>query len=78
VAELRKLVETASRVQFATGDYALEVEPMASTEVPPDRLGRPAQQVAGDLGCDLLVLGEGVNLADLLLPNRADVANSIR
>ncbi|MGW2540004.1 DUF6192 family protein [Kitasatospora sp. NPDC001574] len=28
VAELRKLVETASRVQFAIGDYALEVEPM--------------------------------------------------
>jgi hypothetical protein len=28
VAELRKLVETASRIQFAVGDYALEVEPM--------------------------------------------------
>ncbi|MFJ8364369.1 DUF6192 family protein [Streptomyces sp. NPDC093984] len=28
VAELRKLVETASRVQFTIGDYALEVEPM--------------------------------------------------
>ncbi|MFE9881969.1 DUF6192 family protein [Streptomyces sp. NPDC005784] len=28
VAELRKLVETASRIQFTTGDYALEVEPM--------------------------------------------------
>ncbi|MFF2432534.1 DUF6192 family protein [Streptomyces mirabilis] len=28
VAELRKLVETASRIQFAIGDYALEVEPM--------------------------------------------------
>ncbi|MGW2183443.1 DUF6192 family protein [Streptomyces sp. NPDC001732] len=28
VAELRKLVETASRIQFTIGDYALEVEPM--------------------------------------------------
>lgn len=28
VAELRKLVETASRVQFTIGDCALEVEPM--------------------------------------------------
>ncbi|MFF3015399.1 DUF6192 family protein [Streptomyces sp. NPDC057939] len=28
VAALRKLVETASRVQFAVGDFALEVEPM--------------------------------------------------
>ncbi|MGV9788501.1 hypothetical protein [Streptomyces sp. NPDC003435] len=28
VAELRKLVETASRIQFAIGDYALEAEPM--------------------------------------------------
>jgi hypothetical protein len=28
VAELRKLVQTASRIQFAIGDYALEVEPM--------------------------------------------------
>lgn len=28
VAELRKLVETASRIQFTVGDYALEVEPM--------------------------------------------------
>ncbi|MER6563618.1 DUF6192 family protein [Streptomyces sp. NPDC001027] len=28
VAELRKLVETASRIQFAIGDYAMEVEPM--------------------------------------------------
>jgi hypothetical protein len=28
VAELRKLVETASRIQFSVGDYALEVEPM--------------------------------------------------
>jgi hypothetical protein len=28
VAELRKLVETASRIQFAIGDYSLEVEPM--------------------------------------------------
>ncbi|MFZ3555939.1 DUF6192 family protein [Streptomyces sp. BH055] len=27
-AELRKLVEVASRIQFAIGDYALEVEPM--------------------------------------------------
>jgi hypothetical protein len=29
VAELRKLVETASRIQFTVGDYALEVEPSA-------------------------------------------------
>lgn len=28
VAELRKLVETATRIQFTIGDYALEVEPM--------------------------------------------------
>ncbi|WP_406429999.1 DUF6192 family protein [Streptomyces sp. NBC_00631] len=28
VAELRKLVETSSRIQFTIGDYALEVEPM--------------------------------------------------
>lgn len=28
VAELRNLVETASRIQFTIGDYALEVEPM--------------------------------------------------
>jgi hypothetical protein len=28
VAELRKLVETVSRIQFTIGDYALEVEPM--------------------------------------------------
>ncbi|MFL4909336.1 DUF6192 family protein [Streptomyces sp. MMS24-I2-30] len=28
VAELRKLVETASRIQFTLGEYALEVEPM--------------------------------------------------
>lgn len=28
VAELRKLVETSSRIQFMVGDYALEVEPM--------------------------------------------------
>lgn len=28
VAELRKLVETAGRIQFTIGDYALEVEPM--------------------------------------------------
>ena len=28
VAELRKLVETSSRIQFRIGDYALEVEPM--------------------------------------------------
>ncbi|MFE3379914.1 DUF6192 family protein [Streptomyces anulatus] len=28
VAELRKLVESASRIQFTIGDYALEVEPM--------------------------------------------------
>ncbi|MCZ4103317.1 DUF6192 family protein [Streptomyces sp. H39-C1] len=28
VAELRKLVETASRIQFTIGDHALEVEPM--------------------------------------------------
>lgn len=28
VSELRKLVETASRIQFTVGDYALEVEPM--------------------------------------------------
>ncbi|MCX4821565.1 DUF6192 family protein [Streptomyces sp. NBC_01142] len=28
VAELRKLVETASRAQFTSGDYALKVEPM--------------------------------------------------
>ncbi|MGV9252381.1 hypothetical protein [Streptomyces sp. NPDC003697] len=28
VAELRKLVETASRIQFTVGNYALEVEPM--------------------------------------------------
>jgi len=27
-SELRKLVETASRIQFSVGDYALEVEPM--------------------------------------------------
>ncbi|MEV7272477.1 DUF6192 family protein [Streptomyces bacillaris] len=28
VAELRKLVETTTRIQFTIGDYALEVEPM--------------------------------------------------
>lgn len=28
VAELRKLVETANRIQFTVGDYAVEVEPM--------------------------------------------------
>ncbi|MFE9374729.1 DUF6192 family protein [Streptomyces sp. NPDC006711] len=28
VAELRKLVDTASRIQFTIGDYALEIEPM--------------------------------------------------
>ncbi|MFG3430310.1 hypothetical protein [Streptomyces californicus] len=28
VAELRQLVETATRIQFTIGDYALEVEPM--------------------------------------------------
>lgn len=28
VSELRKLVETSSRIQFKIGDYALEVEPM--------------------------------------------------
>lgn len=28
VAELRKLVETASRIRFTIGDYALEVEPV--------------------------------------------------
>ncbi|RPK28911.1 hypothetical protein EES39_41005 [Streptomyces sp. ADI92-24] len=28
VAELRKLVETSSRIQFTIGDCALEVEPM--------------------------------------------------
>ncbi len=28
ISELRKLVETSSRIQFTIGDYALEVEPM--------------------------------------------------
>ncbi|MFK4111092.1 DUF6192 family protein [Streptomyces sp. NPDC002176] len=33
VAALRMLVETASRIQFAIGDYALEAEPMRESRV---------------------------------------------
>ncbi|MER6502317.1 hypothetical protein ABT218_23795 [Streptomyces sp. NPDC001455] len=33
VAEPRKLVETAGRIQFTIGDYALEVEPMREAGV---------------------------------------------
>ncbi|MFJ9432063.1 hypothetical protein ACIRQY_20680 [Streptomyces sp. NPDC101490] len=63
VTELRKLVETIGQAQFATGDYALEIEPMRAFRQP-----EPSEEMF-TVGDSLLRLSEHIGLSYSVVKN---------